>query len=84
MAAGPRDVMKNGLYSIHVTLLDGRAGKGSGVILFRDGKILGVISPALSAKELECAAEAKRALASDQPRYSIEQVLGRLDKSAGN
>nr|WP_247984010.1 GrlR family regulatory protein [Bradyrhizobium sp. 186] len=41
MAAGPRDVMKDGLYSIHVTLLDGRAGKGSGVILFRDGKILG-------------------------------------------
>ncbi|WP_439368737.1 GrlR family regulatory protein [Bradyrhizobium sp. DASA03120] len=33
--------MKNGLYSIHVTLLDGRVGKGSGVILFRDGKILG-------------------------------------------
>ena len=30
-----RDVMKNGLYSIHVTLLDGRVGKGSGVILFR-------------------------------------------------
>src|ERR1700682_1462935 len=36
-----RDVMKNGLYSIHVTLLDGRVGKGSGVILFRDGRILG-------------------------------------------
>ena len=35
------DVMKNGLYSIHVTLLDGRTGKGSGVILFRDGQILG-------------------------------------------
>jgi len=33
--------MKNGLYSIHVTLQDGRAGKGSGVVLFRDGKILG-------------------------------------------
>ena len=33
--------MKNGLYSIHVNLLDGRSGKGSGVILFRDGKILG-------------------------------------------
>ena len=33
--------MKNGLYSIHVTLQDGRVGKGSGVILFRDGKILG-------------------------------------------
>ncbi|WP_050625790.1 GrlR family regulatory protein [Bradyrhizobium viridifuturi] len=33
--------MKNGLYSIHVTLLDGRVGKGSGVILFRNGQILG-------------------------------------------
>ena len=33
--------MKNGLYSIHVSLQDGRVGKGSGVILFRDGKILG-------------------------------------------
>jgi len=33
--------MKNGLYSIHVSLQDGRFGKGSGVILFRDGKILG-------------------------------------------
>jgi hypothetical protein len=40
-AAGIWDVMKNGLYSIHVTLLDGRTGKGSGVILFRDGQILG-------------------------------------------
>src|SRR5947209_2865436 len=34
-------MMKNGLYSIHVTLLDGRTGKGSGVIVFRDGKIVG-------------------------------------------
>jgi len=33
--------MKNGLYSIHVTLLDGRIGKGSGVVVFRDGKIVG-------------------------------------------
>src|ERR1700709_2866359 len=33
--------MNNGLYSIHVSLLDGRSGKGSGVIFFRDGKILG-------------------------------------------
>ena len=33
--------MKNGLYSIHVSLQDGRVGKGSGVIMFRDGKILG-------------------------------------------
>ncbi len=33
--------MKNGLYSIHVSLQDGRAGKGSGVVMFRDGKILG-------------------------------------------
>jgi hypothetical protein len=33
--------MNNGLYSIHVSLQDGRTGKGSGVIMFRDGKILG-------------------------------------------
>lgn len=33
--------MKNALYSIHVDLLDGRAGKGSGVVIFREGKILG-------------------------------------------
>jgi hypothetical protein len=33
--------MKNGLYSIHVTLLDGRVGKGSGVVVFRDGRIVG-------------------------------------------
>jgi hypothetical protein len=33
--------MQNGLYSIHVNLLDGRSGKGSGVILFRNGQILG-------------------------------------------
>jgi hypothetical protein len=36
-----RDIMKNGLYSIHVSLQDGRVGKGSGVIVFRDGKIVG-------------------------------------------
>ena len=33
--------MKNGLYSIHVSLQDGRSGKGSGVVVFREGKILG-------------------------------------------
>jgi len=33
--------MENGLYSIHVNLQDGRVGKGSGVIVFRDGKIVG-------------------------------------------
>lgn len=33
--------MRNGLYSIHVDLLDGRNGKGSGVVVFRDGEILG-------------------------------------------
>ena len=33
--------MKNGLYSIHVSLQDGRTGKGSGVIMFREGKIVG-------------------------------------------
>ncbi len=39
--ASARVTMKNGLYSIHVSLQDGRSGKGSGVIMFRDGKILG-------------------------------------------
>jgi hypothetical protein len=34
-------VMKNGLYSIHVSLQDGRTGKGSGVVMFREGKIVG-------------------------------------------
>lgn len=33
--------MQNGLYSIHVDLLDGRSGRGSGVIVFHDGQILG-------------------------------------------
>lgn len=33
--------MKNGLYSIYVSLQDGRSGKGSGVVVFREGKILG-------------------------------------------
>ena len=33
--------MKNGLYSIHVSLLDGNTGKGSGVVVLRDGEILG-------------------------------------------
>ena len=33
--------MKNALYSIHIGLLDGRTGKGSGVAVFRDGQILG-------------------------------------------
>lgn len=33
--------MRNGLFSIHVGLLDGRSGRGSGVIVFHDGKLLG-------------------------------------------
>lgn len=33
--------MKNALYSIHVDLQDGRSGKGSGVVVFRNGEILG-------------------------------------------
>jgi hypothetical protein len=40
MECRSRDAM-NGFYSIHVSLQDGRIGKGSGVIMFRDGKILG-------------------------------------------
>ena len=35
------EMMKNGLYSIHVSLQDGRSGKGSGVVMFLDGKIVG-------------------------------------------
>jgi hypothetical protein len=34
-------LMKNGLYSIHVSLQDGRVGKGSGIVVFRDGRIFG-------------------------------------------
>ena len=41
MRPANRDTMHNGLYSIHVDLLDGRSGKGSGVILCRNGQILG-------------------------------------------
>jgi hypothetical protein len=33
--------MRNGLYSIHVQLGDGREGKGSGVLVFNDRVILG-------------------------------------------
>ncbi len=33
--------MNNGLYSIHADLLDGLEGRGSGVLVFRDGRILG-------------------------------------------
>ena len=33
--------MRDGLYSLHVKTLDGHFGKGSGVIVFREGKILG-------------------------------------------
>jgi hypothetical protein len=33
--------MQNGLYSIHVQLGDGREGKGSGVLTFNEGMILG-------------------------------------------
>lgn len=41
MGSGADKAMKNGLYSIHVVLQDGRSGKGSGVVLFQDGRILG-------------------------------------------
>ena len=33
--------MKNGLYSIHIRMLDGVKGRASGVLVFRDGTILG-------------------------------------------
>ena len=33
--------MRNGLYSIHVHMLDGVRGRDSGVIILRDGKLVG-------------------------------------------
>ena len=33
--------MRNGLYSIHVHMLDGARGRDSGVIILRDGKLIG-------------------------------------------
>ena len=33
--------MKNGLYSVHIQMGDGVRGRASGVIVLRDGKILG-------------------------------------------
>lgn len=39
--AGKNEDMKNGLYSIHIRMLDGVKGRASGVLVFRDGTILG-------------------------------------------
>jgi T3SS negative regulator,GrlR len=33
--------MKNGLYSVHMYMLDGVKGRDSGVLIFRDGTFLG-------------------------------------------
>jgi hypothetical protein len=33
--------MKNGLYSIHIHMLDGVRGRDSGILILRDGKFLG-------------------------------------------
>jgi hypothetical protein len=33
--------MKNGLYSIHMHMLDGVKGRDSGVLILRDGRLLG-------------------------------------------
>lgn len=33
--------MRNGLYSIHMAMLDNAPGKGSGVLVLRDGQLLG-------------------------------------------
>jgi hypothetical protein len=34
-------IMKNGLYSIHIHMLDGVRGRDSGVLILRDGVLLG-------------------------------------------
>ena len=43
VAAGWPDTpnMRNGLYSVHIQMGDGVKGRASGVIMLRDGKILG-------------------------------------------
>jgi hypothetical protein len=33
--------MRNGLYSIHIRMLDGVRGRANGVIILRDGRLLG-------------------------------------------
>ena len=33
--------MRNGLYSIHIHMLDGVRGRDSGILILRDGKLLG-------------------------------------------
>jgi hypothetical protein len=33
--------MKNGLYSIHVQMLDGHPDRGAGVLVLRDGEMIG-------------------------------------------
>jgi hypothetical protein len=33
--------MRNGLYSIHIRMLDGVRGRANGIIILRDGKLLG-------------------------------------------
>ena len=33
--------MRNGLYSIHIQMLDGVKGRDSGVLILRDGELLG-------------------------------------------
>jgi hypothetical protein len=48
-----------------------------------DGRVLGVIGPPLSPDEERCAEQSRRALASDQPRYTSEQVFAYLNTLAG-
>ena len=33
--------MRNGLYSVHIHMLDGVKGRDSGIIVLRDGKLVG-------------------------------------------
>jgi hypothetical protein len=47
------------------------------------GKVLGIIGRRLPPEEEACAEEAKRALASDAPRYSSEQLFAHLNKLVG-
>jgi hypothetical protein len=46
--SGPKEAaalsMKNGLYSVHIHMLDGVRGRDSGVLILRNGVIIGPIS----------------------------------------
>ena len=49
------------------------------IVRDRQGNVIGRIEPTESGDDLATVAEAKRRLASDQPRYTTAEVLEHLD-----